>query len=379
MKRGPRGLLRASGSGFALILLSASNVVAVVATPVVSGSPAATSQNPPGSLCQEALPEGRARPKLTEQFPSKAYSGYVANLEVTVEHEPKETVMPGGQEVQLASKDATVLEHQGFILPSPKGPSKMQVERHTATTPASTTVRIPLLVLATVPEKATLTLPALPISVMRSNGEVFTLCTLPHEITVEDPTSSTPDPTPKPNPAPRRQLEEWTALKQAVEVGSIALVAGAILGTLFMLWRRRPKRVPPPPPPRPPWEVALEELKDLRRGELITRKRYAEHYDKASDSVRKYLGARFGFDGLESTTNELIAGLHQADVDVGTTNAVELYLRDADLVKFANLNPTEAECWLVLDQAEAFVHSTLPGPEAPTLPNDDQRREQEPR
>jgi hypothetical protein len=381
MNRAPRGLLRTWGSGPTLVLLVASEAAAVLPAPASSlgaiGSPGVTPQNPSGSLCQESLPEGRARPKLTEQFPSKAFSGYIANLEVTVEHEAKETVMPGGQEVQLASKDATVLEYQGFILPSPKGPSKMQIERHTSAMPATTTVRIPLLLLAKAPEKSTLTLPALPISVMRANGEVFTLCTSPHPITVEDPTSSTPDPKPRPNPAPRRQLEEWTALKQAVEVGSIALVGGAILATLFMLWRRRPKRLPPPPPPRPPWEVALEELKDLRRGELIARQRYAEHYDKASDSVRKYLGARFGFDGLESTTNELITGLHHANVDVGTTNAVELFLRDADLVKFAKLDPTEAECWLVLDQAEAFVQSTLPGPEEPTPPLDDERREQE--
>lgn len=350
-----------------LLLLGVSSKAALGALPIPAATPsgAASSAAAPSaapSLCQESLPSGRERPKVVEQFPNKVSSGFVATLEVTVEHEPKETVMPGGDQIQLDSKEATALEQLGFILPNPKGPSKMQIERNASASPAQTKVRIPILSLAKDPERKVLTLPSLPITIARANGEVFTLCTQPHTITLEDPTSNTPDPKPKPNPAPRRQLEEWTTLRQAIEIGSIALVAGAVLAALFMWWRRRPKRLPPPPPPRPPWDVAFEELQELRQGNLVKTQRYAEHYDKASDAVRKYLGARFGFDGLESTTKELVLGLREASVDVGTVNAVELFLRDADLVKFANRTPTEAECWLVLDHAEGFVRATLPTP-----------------
>lgn len=58
-------------------------------------------------------------------------------------------------------------------------------------------------------------------------------------------------------------------------------------------------------------------------------------------------------------------GLRNASVDISTTNAVEIFLRDADLVKFANRTPTEAECWLALDHAESFVRATLPTPTEP--------------
>ena len=346
----------------AAVTLIASRAGAVLPNAPAASAPANTAA-PPDSICHETIPEGRARPKVTEQFPSKVFSGYAATLEVTVEHEAAETVMPGGNQVQLASKDATVLERQGFILPNPKGPSTLQVERQASATPPKTKVTIPLLVLAKEPENTTLKLPSLPISIARANGEVFTLCTATHDVSVQDPTSNTPDPKPKPNPKPERQLEEWTALKRGLAIAAIAAVVGALLAALFFLWRRRPKRALPPPPPRPPWEVAFEELRELRRGELVTQHRLAEHYDRASDAVRKYLGARFGFDGLESTTKELISGLREAHVEVGTTNAVELFLRDADLVKFANRTPTEAECWIVLDQAEAFVQTTLPRPD----------------
>ncbi len=368
MKLGP-SIVRLSLRSLApLLTLATEQAAAVIPTTQTAPSSVAStaSKPPPETLCHELVPEGRARPKVTERFPEKVFSGYAATLEVTIEHEAAETVMPGGNQVQLASKEATALEQQGFILPNPKGPVTMQIERNATASPPNTRVRIPLLVLAKEPENKTMTLPSLPVSVARANGEVFTLCTSPHEITVQDPTSSTPSPMPKANPAPQRQLEEWTALKQGLEVAAIALITGAILAALFLFWRRRPKRLAPPPPPRPPWEVAFEELRELRRGELVTQQRYAEHYDKASDSVRKYLGARFGFDGLESTTKELVTGLRDAHVDIGTMNAVELFLRDADLVKFANRKPTEAECWLVLDHAESFVQTTLPGPEPST-------------
>jgi hypothetical protein len=365
MKLGPSIVRLGLRSIAPLLAFATQQAAAVIPTPQTTPSPATPSalKPPPETLCHELVPEGHARPKVTEKFPDKVFSGYAATLEVTIEHETAETVMPGGNQVQLASKEATALEQLGFVLPNPKGPVTMQIERNATASPPNTKVRIPLLVLAKEPENKTMTLPSLPVSVARANGEVFTLCTSPHEITVQDPTGSTPSPMPKPNPAPQRQLEEWTTLKQGLEIASIALVAGAILAALFLFWRRRPKRLAPPPPPRPPWEVAFEELRELRRGELVIQQRYAEHYDRASDSVRKYLGARFGFDGLESTTKELVSGLRDAHVDIGTMNAVELFLRDADLVKFANRKPTEAECWLVLDHAESFVQTTLPGPE----------------
>jgi hypothetical protein len=343
--------------------LPASAVVPTPATPnpVPSASGAnAARANAEHRFCTESLPEGRKRPNLTEKVPDKIASGYALELEVTIEHEAREVVMPGGSEFQLQSDDTTELARLGFVLPSPKGPSKMRVEAAPQANPPKTKVTLPLLVLPKEPGRATLTLPSLPVTIARANGEVFTVCTTPHDIVVEDPTASTPDAKPKGNPPGRRQLEEWTSLKQAVQVGSIALVVGALLATLFLLWKRRPKRLPPPPPPRAPWEVAFEELARLRAEDLIRGQRFAEHYDRVSDTVRKYLGARYGFDGLETTTKEMLTYLRSARLEVGTLANVELFLHDADLVKFAKRTPTEAECVIVLDQAEGFVRATRP-------------------
>jgi hypothetical protein len=336
-----------------------------VVAPFPQASASSLPAKPSTQFCIERLPEGRKRPNVAEKLPSKIASGYAVELEVTVEHEALETVMPGGTEFQLGSDDAKALAQLGFVLPSPKGPSKMRLERNAKGTPPNTKVTLPLLVLPKEPGRTTLTLPSLPITVARASGEVFTLCTTPHELVVEDPTANTPDAKPKGNPGGRRQLEEWTAAKQATQIGLIALVIGALLSALFLLWKRRPKRVPPPPPPRPPWEVAIEELSAIRKDDLIRQLRFVEHYDRVSDAVRKYLGARYGFDGLETTTKEMVSALNEARVELATLSTVELFLRDADLVKFAKRTPTEAECVLVLDQAEGFVKATLPSPSEP--------------
>jgi hypothetical protein len=181
-------------------------------------------------------------------------------------------------------------------------------------------------------------------------------------VVVEDPTSSTPDPKPKPNPPPRRQEEEWTFLKQAVGVGAVALVVGAVLAWLIGRWLKRPRPVPPPPPPRPPWEVALESLHDLQHAGLTREGRFAEHFDRVSDIVRRYLGDRYGFDGLESTTREMLGELRRTTPRIVVLDEIERFMRQADLVKFARLTPTEPECIAALADANVIVERTVPPP-----------------
>ncbi|HEX7669984.1 MAG TPA: hypothetical protein VF395_10385, partial [Polyangiaceae bacterium] len=219
---------------------------------------------------------------------------------------------------------------------------------------------IPVVALPPKPGRHELDLPPLPIAVARASGEVRTLCTTRHHVTVEDPTANTPDAKPKSNPKPLRQLEEWTAAKQATIGGLIALAVAALGAWLFSLWRKRPKPVVPPPPPRPPWDIALEELFDVRLARLVEQGRFAEHFDRVSDAVRRYLGARYGFDGLETTTREAMSALKRVTPRINVLTDVETFLENADLVKFAKLTPDEAECESVLGRAEEIVRRSMP-------------------
>jgi hypothetical protein len=68
----------------------------------------------------------------------------------------------------------------------------------------------------------------------------------------------------------------------------------------------------------------------------------------------------YGFDGLETTSHEMIATLKTVSPAVPEIGAVETFLSECDLVKFAKYAPAEADCWQVLDRAEAIVRVTMP-------------------
>lgn len=309
------------------------------------------------ATCIERIPEGKTRPSFKDTFPSKGTSGHAATLSVVVQHLKGEEVLPGG--FRIADGDALkTLEMSHLALPDPLGAAAPKITRSPEGT--ETRVEIYLLPLPPEPGRHELTLPPLPISIARANGQVITVCTKPHLITVEDPIANTPEPKPRLNPAARRQEEPWQLLKQLVFGGLAALVLGVIVGYLISRWRRRERPVPPPPPPRPPWEVAIEELHDIRHAGLVRNNRYSEHYDRVSDTIRKYLGERFGFDGLESTTREALAVLGEISPPIEPIDKVRAFLRQADLVKFARLTPTEEECELALGRGEEIVRNTMP-------------------
>ncbi len=338
---------------------SASSAAPAGDLPPSSPPPASASGN---SGCVERLPAGKTRPALTETFPSKGLSGHALPLVVTLSHGAAETVLPTGFRFQAETAEAKALKQAGFILPDAEGGAGPKIERIDDGGSSKSRLTLSFVALPKEPGRHQLSLPALPITIARASGDLITLCTQPHDITIEDPTSSTPDPQPKGNPPPRRQEEEWTLLKQAVTIGAIALVLGALLAWLIGRWLKRPRPLPPPPPPRPPWEVALEALHDVRHAGLTREGRYGEHFDRVSDVLRRYLGDRYGFDGLESTTREMLTELRAATPRIPVLDEIERFLRHADLVKFAQLTPSEPECVTALSEAQLIVERTVPPP-----------------
>lgn len=357
------------GIGLAFLLVPA---LASAVTPGSSAAPPAPSAvdpgKPVGPSCVERVPAGKPRPKMTEKFPSRGQSGHALVLEVTMEHGPGETLLPTGFRFQTDSPEAKGLERAGFVLPHPEGGAGPKLTRTQSGENVKSVAAISFVPLPKEPGRQELVLPPVPITLSRASGELVTICTQPHRVVIEDPIANTPNPTPRKNPEPRRQLEVWTAAKQAFVYGLIALVVGALLAWLIGKWLRRPRPAAPPPPPRPPWEVALEALHDLRHAGLTKEGRFAEHFDRVSDVIRRYLGDRYGFDGLESTTREALAALRQVSPYISEIGLIETVLRDADLVKFARLTPSEEECMAALMRAEDIVHKTMPKPEAPAPP-----------
>jgi hypothetical protein len=111
--------------------------------------------------------------------------------------------------------------------------------------------------------------------------------------------------------------------------------------------------------------VALERLDEIRHAGLLETQRFAEFFDRVNDSIRVYLGARFGFDGLESTTDETLRALRKAPHFGLPLPEVAAFLQECDLVKFADVTPTLDECERALAQAERVVRATTPFQSAP--------------
>ena len=333
---------------------SAASSAAGAAAPGAPSADATSAEN-----CVERIPTGKSRPQFSEKMASRAISGHALTLLVTVEHGKGETVLPTGFHLLSDSPEAKALEREGFALPDPEGAAGPKLTRTEQGERATTAVQISVVPLPPKPGRHLLILPPLPITLSRASGELVTVCTAPHSVTVEDPIANTPNPSPTGNPAARRQLEIWTAAKHAVAVALIALLVGALAALLVSRWLRRPKKLPPPPPPRPPWDVALEALHDIRHAGLTREGRFAEVFDRVSDVLRRYLGDRYGYDGLESTTREALVALRQTTPEIEDLAGIETFMRDADLVKFARLTPSEAECLDLMARAENIVTRTI--------------------
>jgi hypothetical protein len=348
------------GAGLSLGLCAASARADLGAD---AGAPgAASGVSASTGACIEHIPEGKQRPAIKETFPERGRAGYAAVLSIEVPHGLGETVLPGGFRLQLDSPEGRAIHSAQFVIPAFDGPAAPRVQRSDSEGAVHTTVELPFVPLPKDPGPHTLTLPSVPIAIARQSGELITVCTGPHTLLVDDPTANIANATPRPNPPPLRQREVWTAAKNVALTALIALPLGALIAFLVGRWLRRARPVPPPPPPRPAWELALEALGRVRQQRLIEQGLTREVFDEVSLAVREYLGRRFGFDGLESTTRELLQHLGRLGSNVPSrelTEEIEQLLRRADLVKFANLTPEAAECELALERGERIVRSTM--------------------
>ena len=197
-----------------------------------------------------------------------------------------------------------------------------------------TTITIPVVPLPPTAGRNNLELPPLPIAISRANNEYVTICTAPHPILIEDPIANEVDPKVKQNPPGRPQREDW----QLARTLAIAVPAGAalvVIGALLQRWWKKRPRVVPVAPRIPPWTMALAELDEIRRSNLLEEGKQGEHFDQVSFALRRYLGARYGFEavgqgegGLETTTGEMLDLLNRVRPPISELPRIKDFLDD---------------------------------------------------
>ena len=205
------------------------------------------------------------------------------------------------------------------------------------------------------------------VRVTSANGELIEMTTDARDVEIHSLLANEPDPQLKPPTAPVAvQQDDYRLLVALGALGALAL--GALLAWLFMRWwQRRDRPEPPPPPPPPPWETALAELREhaTRRSAAIEAGETEQWVDAVSDSIRGYLGRRYGFHGLESTTDEIAERLSKAkSLAIAPQEAIG-FLNQCDLVKFARAELASESSEALIEEAVALVERTRPR-EAPT-------------
>ena len=147
--------------------------------------------------------------------------------------------------------------------------------------------------------------------------------------------------------------------------GLFAMAIAAFAAWSLFRWRSgREHKKPTGPPPAPPWEVALEELRGLQtqRVPMIEQGQIEVWVDAVSDTIRRYLGERFDFHGLESTTDEIARKLAQAtELNVEVMDAVG-FLAQCDLVKFARASLADEASTTLFQDAFTLVEKTRSAP-----------------
>jgi hypothetical protein len=210
-------------------------------------------------------------------------------------------------------------------------------------------------------------IPAIEVTYLGRGGDVRTARAAPLPVKITSLIANEPEPALKDAAAPVVVMEENLLL---IYVG--AAVLAAALGALitFLIVRRMRARVAarPGPPPRPPHEIALDKLDRLGRYGFLEDADNRPFYFSVSEIIREYLGARFGFDSLELTTDELLAELKHAAGKELLLGEIQGWLSACDLVKFAKISPSAAEARGTLETAIRIVTATRPRPEPTATP-----------
>ena len=165
------------------------------------------------------------------------------------------------------------------------------------------------------------------------------------------------------------QVEQnFDALTQSLIFGLLVvlILIGLIYSFFFAKKRREESRKK-----LPPFERAIEELKELESFTPTEQEEYKNYYSRLTDVVRRYLEEEAKITALESTTDELLLKLEalkksgKLELERETIKNLKSVLQTADLVKFALSTPefgTTAKDWALVQGVVVETNEALPEP-----------------
>ena len=127
-----------------------------------------------------------------------------------------------------------------------------------------------------------------------------------------------------------------------------------------------------------PHQKAMQEIEQIKADKMVASENSKEYYTKLTDTLRKYIEERYGFNAMEMTSGEIIEKLTATQDEKALSELRHLFFT-ADLVKFAKYSTLINENDMNLVNAIAFIDQTklenVPVEETvkPQLTEEDQR------
>ena len=127
-----------------------------------------------------------------------------------------------------------------------------------------------------------------------------------------------------------------------------------------------------------PHQKAMKEIEQIKAEKMVSSENSKEYYTKLTDTLRKYIEERYGFNAMEMTSSEIIEKLTTTQDEKALSELRHLFLT-ADLVKFAKYSTQINENDMNLVNAIEFINQTklenVPVEETikPELSEEDQR------
>ena len=155
-----------------------------------------------------------------------------------------------------------------------------------------------------------------------------------------------------------------------------ALFLICVIGYFIQRMRNRPKKAEAVEegPKLPPHELAMKELKEIRERKLWQQGRNKEYFTEVTDTLRRYITARYGEPAMEKTSSEILEIIRNEEPGNKEVNdLLKQILHLSDFVKFAKLQPLPDENEMTMFNANLFVDKTKHEEAgAPVLPNNEE-------
>ncbi len=140
-----------------------------------------------------------------------------------------------------------------------------------------------------------------------------------------------------------------------IAASAAALAILAVIGLVYFIRRKNNA----PVPPVPAHEIAYESLRRLHARNLVEQGFLKLYFFELSTILRHYIENRFGLRAPERTTEEFLQDIQSTNPFSSSQRSIlSAFLKECDLVKFANFSVAASDARRVHDVVVSFIEET---------------------